>query len=42
MPPLYDRAVADGKILVGVDAPRDVRSIERALATAGAQIQRTP
>ena len=31
-PPVYDAAVMDGKILVGVDNPRDAAAIERALA----------
>jgi hypothetical protein len=30
--PLYDAAVMDGKILVGVDNPRDAAAVERALA----------
>jgi Protein of unknown function (DUF3341) len=41
MPPLYDPAVSDGKILVGVEEPRDAAAIERALnAGAGAEIKR--
>ena len=42
-PRLYDREVADGKILVGVENPREsaVAAIENALAAAGAaQIKR--
>ena len=41
MPPLYDPAVSDGKILVGVETPRDAAAVERALnAGAGAEIKR--
>jgi hypothetical protein len=42
-PTLYDAAVSDGKILVGVENPQDtaVAAIERALASGGsAQIKR--
>ena len=38
---LYDPAVMDGKILVGVVNPRDASSIERALAAPGAEIKRS-
>jgi hypothetical protein len=31
MPALYDPRVTDGKILVGVEQPRDAAAIERAL-----------
>jgi hypothetical protein len=36
---LYDPAVMDGKILVGVANPRDRAAIERALTTPGAEIK---
>ena len=37
-PAIYDAAVMDGKILVGVDSPRDAAAVERALrvGTCGA------
>jgi hypothetical protein len=38
MPALYDPAVSDGKILVGVEAPRDRAAVERALISAGASV----
>jgi len=40
-PALYDPAVSDGKILVGVDSPRDTAAIERALTFDGAQVKRS-
>ncbi len=40
-PALYDPAIMDGKILVGVVNPRDASSIERALAAPGAEIKRS-
>ena len=42
MPPLYDPAVSEGKILVGVESARDAAAIERALAKDGAQVKRVP
>ena len=41
-PPLYDPAVSDGQILVGVESARDVAAIERALAADGVEIKRVP
>ena len=41
MPALYDPAIMDGKILVGVVNPRDPATIERALAAPGAEIKRS-
>ena len=38
---LYDPAVSDGKILVGVESPRDAGAAEKALALAGAQVKRS-
>jgi len=38
---LYDPAVSDGKILVGVEAPRDAAAVERALAVGGAPVKRS-
>jgi hypothetical protein len=38
MPALYDSAVSDGKILVGVESPRDRAAVERALASVGSPI----
>ncbi len=35
-PALYDPAVSDGQILVGVESPRDRGAVERALTAAGA------
>jgi hypothetical protein len=40
-PALYDPAVSDGKILVGVEASRDAAAIERALAFDGIQVKRS-
>jgi hypothetical protein len=37
---LYDSAVADGAILIGVETPRDAAAIERALAFGGAQVKK--
>ena len=37
---LYDPAIMDGKILVGVTDPADVAAIERALSAPGAEIKR--
>lgn len=37
-PALYDRAVSEGKILVGVDTPRDHGVVERALISAGSPV----
>lgn len=39
-PALYDPAVSDGKILVGVDSPRDAAAVERALTFDGVQAKR--
>jgi ActD protein len=38
MPALYDPAVSSGKILVGVAAPRDRATVERALVGAGSPV----
>jgi len=38
VPALYDPAVSRGKILVGVDSPRDRGAVERALVAAGASV----
>ena len=39
-PPLYDPAVTrEGKILVGVDGPRDPAAVERSLAAAGGDVR---
>jgi hypothetical protein len=38
---LYDPAIMDGKILVGVVNPRDPSAVERALAAPGADIRRS-
>lgn len=38
---MYDPAVSDGKILVGVEAPRDAAAVERALAVGGAPVKRS-
>ncbi len=38
IPTLYDPAVSDGKILVGVESPRDRAAVERALLSAGAPV----
>ena len=38
MPALYDPAVSHGKILVGVDSPRDRLAVERALMSAGGAV----
>lgn len=40
-PSLYDPAVSDGKILVGVETPRDDATIELALAFGDAQVKRS-
>ena len=41
MPALYDpRVTTEGKILVGVDSPRDPTAVERALSTAGGEVTR--
>jgi hypothetical protein len=40
-PALYDPAIMDGKILVGVVNPRDPSTVERALASPGAEIKRS-
>jgi len=37
-PALYDPAVSSGKILVGVEAPRDRAAVERALISAGSPV----
>ena len=39
-PALYDPAIMDGRILVGVANPRDASTVERALAAPGAEIKR--
>jgi hypothetical protein len=42
MPPLYDPAVSEGKILVGVETTSDDPAIERALKSGGgAEVKRT-
>ena len=38
VPKLYDPAISDGKILVGVESPRDRAAVERALASAGSPV----
>ena len=38
-PALYDPEIMDGKILVGVDNPRDAALVERALNVPGARIK---
>ncbi len=38
VPALYDPAVSSGKILVGVEAPRDRAAVERALLSVGAAV----
>jgi molybdopterin-containing oxidoreductase family membrane subunit len=41
MPRLYDRAVSEGKILVGVETPSgDIRAIEAALRSGATEIKR--
>ena len=40
-PALYDPAIMDGKILVGVVNPRDPAAVERALSSPGAEIKRS-
>ena len=35
-PPLYDPEITNGRILVGVESPRDASAVERALRAAGA------
>lgn len=40
-PALYDPAVSDGKILVGVESPRDAAAIERALSIGGTSVKRS-
>jgi hypothetical protein len=42
MPALYDPEVAEGKILVGVEAPHDPATVERAFALAGGEPRRAP
>ena len=37
MPALYDPAVSRGRILVGVDAPRDPGAVERAFLSSGGE-----
>ena len=39
-PPLYDPAVSDGQILVGVESPANPSAIEQALAIDGTTIRR--
>jgi hypothetical protein len=40
-PPLYDRAVSEGKILVGVESPSgDIRAIEAALRPGATEVKR--
>jgi len=38
VPPLYDPAISTGKILVGVDSPRDRAAVERAILSAGSPV----
>lgn len=40
-PSLYDPAVSDGKILVGVDSPRNAAAVESALSFDGAPVKRS-
>jgi len=40
-PALYDPEVSYGKILVGVESPRDPSAVERALMSADGEIKRT-
>jgi hypothetical protein len=40
-PALYDPAIMDGRILVGVNNPADAAVVERALRAPGAEIKRT-
>ena len=39
-PALYDPAIMDGKILVGVENPPDAAAVERALRAPGAEVKR--
>ena len=39
-PALYDPAIMDGKILVGVENPQDASAVERALRVPGAELKR--
>lgn len=39
-PTLYDPAVSDGKILVGVESPRDTAAVEHALSIDGTPVKR--
>jgi hypothetical protein len=39
-PALYDPAIADGKILVGVEDPADAAAVERALSVPGGEVRR--
>jgi hypothetical protein len=39
-PALYDPAIMDGKILVGVDNPTDAAVVERALSAPGGEVRR--
>jgi hypothetical protein len=41
MPALYDPAIMDGRILVGVNNPADEEAVERALRAPGAEIKRS-
>jgi hypothetical protein len=38
---LYDPAISEGQILVGVEEPRDAAAVERALGSEGIQIKHT-
>ena len=40
-PAFYDPAIAEGRILVGVENPADPAVVERALAAPGAEVRRT-
>jgi hypothetical protein len=40
-PALYDAAVSDGSILVGVESPRDAAAVESALSVDGARVKRS-
>jgi hypothetical protein len=40
-PALYDPAIMEGKILVGVENPSDAAAVERALSVSGAEIRRS-
>jgi hypothetical protein len=39
-PPMYDPAVSEGRILVGVESARDDQAVERALRAGGGDVKR--